>query len=142
VAGVALLSIGDGIGDACDLTSADDKDNGRLVITPKPLNLKSQGRVVTTCIELPAAFNPADIDPTSLLLEGTLAVLTPPTPKLGDGDEDRNPDLMVKFSRTGLIHGLGDMGRDQGNVELRVTGTMDKSPFEVRGTVRVPGTCP
>jgi hypothetical protein len=49
---------------------------------------------------------------------------------------------MVKFSRTALIRLLCDTGRDQGHVELRVTGTVAGNPFEVRGTVRVNGTCP
>ncbi len=133
---------GDGIGDACDLTPSDDQDNGSLVMNPKTLNLKSQGRVVTTFIELPSAFNPADIDPTSLRLEGTLPALTPPSPKLGDGDEDGSPELMVKFSRTELIGVLCDTGRDKGTVELRVTGDVAGQPFEVRGAVRVNGTCP
>jgi hypothetical protein len=133
---------GDSIGDACDLTPLDDVDNGSLVIHPKSLNLKSKGRVVTTVLELPSSFNPADIDPASLLLEGTLPVLTPPTPKLGGGDEDGPPDLMVKFSRTDLIRVLCDTGRDHGTVELIMTGIVDEHPFEVRGTVRVHGTCP
>jgi hypothetical protein len=132
----------DGIGDACDLAPLDAQDNGSLVLTPKALNLKSQGRVVTTFIELPSGFNPAEIDPTSLRLEGVLPVLTPPAPQLGDDDEDGIPELMVKFSRTGLIRLLCDTGRDRGNVELRVTGTVAGNPFEVRGAVRVHGTCP
>ncbi len=133
---------GDGIGDACDLTPANDADNGSLVINPKTLNLKSKGRVVTTFFDLPSAFNPAEIETTGLRLEGILPVLTPPTPKLGDGDEDGTPDLMVKFSRIELIHLLCDTGRDKGNIELRVIGTVAGNPFEVRGTVRVNGTCP
>jgi hypothetical protein len=98
--------------------------------------------VVTTLIDLTSAFNPAEIETTSPHLEGILSVLTPPTPKLGDGDEDGTPDLMVKFSRTELIHLLCDTGRDKGNIELRVIGTVAGNPFEVWGTVRVNGTCP
>jgi hypothetical protein len=133
---------GDGIGDVCDLTPADAQDNGHLVITPKTLNLKSKGRVVTTFIELPEAFNPAGIDPTSLLLEGALPIVTPLTPKLRDGDEDATPELMVKVSRRDLIGVLCDTSRDQGTVELRVTGRVNGQPFEVRGSVRVNGHCP
>jgi Thrombospondin type 3 repeat len=133
---------GDGIGNACDLTPSDAQDNGSLAINPKTLNLKSKGRVVTTFIELPSTFNPANIDPSSLRLEGTLPMVTPPAPHLGDGEEDGIPELMVKFSRTGLIRVLCETGRNQGNVELRVTGTVAGNPFEVRGTARVNGTCP
>jgi hypothetical protein len=133
---------GDGIGDACDLTPADAQDNGSLVITPKTLNLKSKGRVVTTFIALPPAFNPAGIDPTSLFLEGALPIVMPPTPKVRDGDDDGAPELMVKFSRRDLIGVLCDTGRDQGTVELRGTGRVDGQPFEVRGSVRLNGYCP
>jgi len=133
---------GDGIGDACDLSSSDAQDNGSLVIAPKTLNLKSKGRVVTAFIELPAAFNPAAIDPASLRLEGVLPIVMPSPPKLSDSNGDGIPDLMMKFDRTELIRVLCATGRDHGNVELRVTGDVGGTPFEVRGTVRVNGHCP
>jgi hypothetical protein len=133
---------GDGFGDACELTPFGEAANGHLVINPKTLNLKSKGRVITTFVELPTSYNPADIDIASLLLEGVIPVVVPPTPKLGDGDEDGTPDLMVKFSRQALITLLCDTDRDQGTVELRVTGNIAGDPFEVRGTVRVQGQCP
>jgi hypothetical protein len=132
----------DGVGDACDLTPSDDADNGHLIINPKTLNLKSKGRVVTTFIELPSSFDPAAIDVTSLLLEGALPVVIPPTPKVGDGDGDGTADLMVKFSRRNLIALLCETHRDKGEIELRVTGNVDGDPFEVRGTVRIQGQCP
>jgi hypothetical protein len=137
----------DGIGDACDLTSSDtvdsdDGDNGSFVIHPKTLNLKSKGRVVTTFIELPSGVDPADIDLSSLRLEGVLPLVIPPTPKLGDGDGDGTPELMVKFSRPGLIQLLCETDQTTGNVELTATGEVAGIPFEVRGTVRVNGQCP
>jgi hypothetical protein len=130
----------DGFGDACELTPFDEADNGHLVINPKTLNLKSKGRVITTFVDLPTSFNPADIDIASLLLEGAIPLAVPPTPKLGDGDG--TPDLMVKFSRQLLIALLCETDRDKGTVELRVTGHVAGDPFEVRGTVRVQGKCP
>jgi Thrombospondin type 3 repeat len=132
----------DGFGDACELTPFDEADNGHLVINPKTLNLKSKGRVITTFVDLPTSFKPADIDLASLLLEGAIPVTVPPTPKLGDGDEDGTPDLMVKFSRQALIALLCETDRDKGTVGLRVTGNVAGDPFEVRGTVRVQGQCP
>ena len=98
--------------------------------------------MITTFVELPTSFNPADIDIASLLLEGVIPLAVPPTPKLGDGDEDGTPDLMVKFIRQALIALLGETDRDKGTVELRVTGNVTGDPFEVRGTVRVQGQCP
>jgi hypothetical protein len=49
---------------------------------------------------------------------------------------------MVKFSRRQLIAFLCETNKDMGEIELRVTGTVDGEPFEVRGTVRVQGQCP
>lgn len=132
----------DGFGDACELTLFDEADNGHLVINSKTLNLKSKGRVITTFVDLPTSFNPADIDIASLLLEGAIPLAVPPTPKLGGGDEDGTPDLMVKFSRQLLIALLCETDRDQGTVELRVTGDIAGDSFEVRGTGRVQGQCP
>ena len=117
-------------------------DNGHLVITPKTLNLKSHGRVVTTFIELPSAYDPAAIDVSSLRLEGSLPMAVPPTPKFGDGDGDGTADLMVKFSRRNLIALLCETGEIEGEIELRVTGNVDGHPFEMRGTVRIQGQCP
>jgi hypothetical protein len=134
---------GDGIGDACDLTPTDD--NGDFVINPRTLNLRSRGRVITTFIELPAGFDTAAIDTTTLLLEGLLLPTTPP-PSTGDEDEDGIPDLKVKFSRHDLIGLLCETGRTTGTVPLRVAGEIEADPnplpFEVRGTVRVTGKCP
>jgi Thrombospondin type 3 repeat len=132
----------DGIGDACDLTPAGAGDNGSLTLTPKTLNLKSKGRAVTTFVELPSSIDPADLELSSLRLEGLLPILTPPTPKLGDADADGTPDLLAKFSRGALIGWLCDTGRDHGTVELRMTGLVEAYPFEIRGVVRVNGHCP
>jgi hypothetical protein len=131
---------GDGVGDACDLTPSEATDNGSLAVMPRTLNVKSKGRGVTTFITLPPDFNPATIEVASLRLEGWLPVIVPPTPRLVDGDG--TPELMAKFSRQGLIALLCDTDREQGEVELRVTGIVDGEPFEVRGTVRVQGKCP
>jgi hypothetical protein len=65
-----------------------------------------------------------------------------PTPKLGDGDEDGIPDLMVKFSRQALIALLCETDRDKGTVEDWVMGNVASDPFEVQGTVGVQGQCP
>lgn len=70
-------------------------------VQPDTLNRKSQGRWVTCYIELPPDYSVADIDVTSLRLNGTL----PPAPKpvtIGDYDGDGVADLMVKFDRSGL----------------------------------------
>ena len=132
----------DGIGDACDLTPTEAGDNGRLTLTPTTLNLKSKGRAVTALVELPSGSDPADLDISTLRLEGVLPVITPPAPKLGDADADGTADLLAKFSRGALIGWWCATGRDHGTVPLRVTGLVDGQPFEVPGSVRVNGQCP
>jgi hypothetical protein len=131
----------DGLGDACDLTPAEGH-NGSLAITPNTLNLKSKGRVVTTVLELPPGVDPAEIATSSLRLEGVLPIVTPPTPKVGDSDANGTPDLLVKFSRPDLSQRLCEMDQTTGTVELTMTGEVAGRTFEVRGTVRVKGTCP
>lgn len=138
---------GDAIGDACDLTLSntmdpDDAGNGSLAVSPKTLNLKSKGRAVTTFIELPTVVEPVEIDLSSLRLEGVLPFMIPPMPKIGDGDGDGTPDLIVKFSRAELIHLLCETERTAGDVVLTMTGEVIGLPFEVRGTVHVNGQCP
>ena len=132
---------GDGIGDACDLTPSNAEDNGTLVITPKTLNLKSKGRVVTMFLELPAGLAPAAIDLSTLRLEGVLPVVIPPTPKAGDRDGDGTPELMAKFSRQDLIAWLCTTGCDHGTIALTATGLANGLPFDVRGAIRVNGQC-
>jgi hypothetical protein len=97
---------------------------------------------VTAFLELPTGFDPAGIGTTSIFLEGMLPIVTPPTPKLGDGDADGIPELMAKFSRTELIRLLCHTGRTHGPVVLRVAGTVEGNSFEVWGAVRVNGQCP
>jgi len=133
---------GDGIGDACDLTPSEADHNGSLIIIPKTLNPNSKGRLVMAFLELPTGFDPAGIVPTSVFLVCVLPLVSPPTPKLRDGDADGIPELMAKFSRTELIHMLCDAGRTQGPVVLRVTGTVEGNPFDVRGAIRGNGQCP
>jgi hypothetical protein len=133
---------GDAVGDACDLTPADNSDNGSLVVTPKTLNLKSKGRVVTTFLEFPAGADLGALETSTIALEGVLPTVAPPAPKLGDADGDGIPDLMIKFSRRELIGLLCDTDRDKGTVELRGTGLLAGVPFEVRGAIRVNGQCP
>ena len=72
-------------------------------ITPQSLNLKSNGRWVMAHIELPEGYSAADIDVSTILLDG---VVEPETSKVpGKGK------LLVKFSRNAVkIHTQGNYG--------------------------------
>lgn len=69
---------------------------------PNTLNLKSLGKWVTCYIELPEGFDPADIDVSTVMLNGVVPAELSPT-DLGDHDSDGIPDRMVKFGREEFI---------------------------------------
>lgn len=69
-----------------------------LDIDPDAWNLGSRGRWVTAYIELPSPLDVADIDVSSLLLNGVVPAALRPT-AIGDHDGDGIPDLMVTFPR-------------------------------------------
>lgn len=83
-------------------------------------------------IELPPGYKPADIDITSIRLEGSIAAETRPY-GIGDHDKDGIADLMVKFKRSDLINLLsaGD------KVTVQVTGKVGAMTFEGVDVIRV-----
>ena len=69
---------------------------------PDSLNLYSRGMWVTAYIEFPEGYDVADINVSSILLNGTVPV-DPHAPwAIGDYDGDGVQDLMVKFNREQL----------------------------------------
>lgn len=95
-------------------------------ITPRTLNLQSQGEWMTCHIELPENYDIADIDIGSLRLNDVIPA--EPNPVAVGGKK-----LMVKFSRPALqaIVSVGEV------VELKVTGLVDGVPFEGWDNIRV-----
>lgn len=120
-------------------------------IDPNTLNLKSSGKYVTCYIELPAG-DPAEIDVSTILLNGAIPAEPAPT-AIGDYDSDGMPDLMVKFDRGVLIASLGAPGvamwlreKGSGNVPLAGAGTqemvvtgelLDGTPFMGSDDIRI-----
>lgn len=102
-----------------------------LDIDPNTLNLSSHARWITAYLE-PDGFQAADIDVSSLRLEGSVpAVLK--SAALGDHDADGIMELMVKFDRTEL-----DPLLVLGSNELVVTGSrVTGETFEARDTIQV-----
>lgn len=93
-------------------------------LDPAVLNLQSKGQWVTTYIELPDGYNVADIDVSTVMLEGTISAEDHPT-ALGDYDGDGIADLMVKFNCQALIERL--VGTT-GEVTLTVSGELNDGP--------------
>jgi len=113
-------------------------------IDPDTLNLKNDGKFITTYIELPG-YNVADIVLETVHLEGIPAI-TDPTygfvkdPDLMDHDGDGVLERMVKFDRATVISLL--IQHMSPNVKvavtLEVTGNLvDGNAFEGSDTIRV-----
>jgi len=105
LATVAAGTISFGVGDSAptDNTGAYTVWIGvpaEIDLAPKTLNLRSKGKWITAHIELPVGLDPADIDRTTLLLNGVPAAVKPWS--ISDYDEDEIADLMVKFSRVAV----------------------------------------
>lgn len=112
-------------------------------IDPDTLNLKSKGKWVTGYIELFAGFSVADIDRSTILLDGLIPVDSkwieqPLDSVIGDYDDDGIPDLMVKFDRQILIDYLEGQGVADGDaVTITVTGEVTGIAFVGTDTIRV-----
>jgi len=99
---------------------------GKLVIKatvdfdPDTLNKKSNGKWITCYIELPSGYNVANINVSTLKLNGIVPAEPSPT-AIGDYDNDEIPDLMVKLDRVSVaaILPVGD------NVEVKITGSLN-----------------
>ncbi|MDH5685973.1 MAG: Ig-like domain-containing protein, partial [Hadesarchaea archaeon] len=100
-------------------------------IDPDTLNLKSQGRWITTYIELPGVYDLASIDLATITLEGVVPAEPHPT-EMGDHDDDGIPDLLIKFDRS-AVQSLVSVGE----VELVIAGKWHAVLFKGRDTIRV-----
>lgn len=88
-------------------------------IDPDTLNLKNKGNWVTAYIELPAGYNVADIDVSTLWLNGSVNAEKKPA-SIGDNDNDGIIDLMAKFDRP-AVEVLLEVSE---NVEITVSGSL------------------
>lgn len=105
-----------------------------LDVYPGTINLKSKGKYVAAYIELPAGYDVADIDISSLVLAGDCEPNQKKRVKIGDKDDDGIPDLRVIFSRADLRRSLTSGGM----TELTIDGTLlDGTSFSGTDVVRV-----
>jgi hypothetical protein len=88
-------------------------------IDPDTLNLKNKGNWITAYIELPAGYNVADINVSTLLLNNLVPAELKPS-SFGDEDNDGIVDLMAKFDRA-TVEGLLEVSE---NVEITVSGSL------------------
>ncbi len=102
---------------------------------PDTLNLKSQGKYVTTYIELPVGhgYDPSMISPGTVTLNGQIKSEAKPV-EIGNYDADGIPDLMVKFNRA-EVQKILQAGE---KVRITVTGSLtDGRLFEGTDFIRV-----
>jgi hypothetical protein len=121
-----------------------------LNISPNTLNLENKGKWITAYIELPEGYSVADINRTTILLNGTISVdpfwiSKPIKSVIGDYDNDSIPDLMVKFNRQQVINYIManvDLERLYEvrfmTITLTVTGKLNNgTPFQGSDTIRI-----
>jgi hypothetical protein len=111
--------------------------NAAIDITPDTLNLKSKGKWITAYIELPEGYDAADINVSTIMLNGTVPAEPSPT-AISDYDSDGIPDLMVKFDRNAVVHYIYNQGIRYGNANLTITGKLnDGTLFKGSDVIKV-----
>jgi parallel beta-helix repeat protein len=122
----------DGIGDASYIINEKNVDRYPLMnpwplslritvqVYPDVLNLQHKADWVSVCIELSAYYNISSVDPSSLVLNGTIQVDT-------SAPIHYNytvPSLTVEFNRTAVSEYILSEGIMHGNVTLAITGKL------------------
>lgn len=111
--------------DFSSLKPPPSKIEATIDIDPNTLNLRSKGKWISACIELPEGYEVEDIDVSTILLN---AVVPTESSKVG------GKKLMVKFDRSEVIALLPQLGE----AELIITGTLfNGTKFEGSDTIRV-----
>jgi PKD repeat protein len=112
---------------------------------PDTLNLKSKGEWVTAYIEFPEGYDVADINVSSILLNGTISVDPNASTAIGDYDGDGIPDLMVKFDRAEVTaYIIANVNMTElcekrfMTTTLTVTGCLNNgTPFQASVTIKI-----
>jgi hypothetical protein len=102
-------------------------------VDPDTMNVRSRGKYVTAYVEIWPGCDPADIDLSTVSLNGVPAVTGKGfADSVGDHDRDGVPDRTLKFDRGAVLETLEE------NVPLRLDGALlDGSPFRGSDVNRV-----
>jgi len=112
---------------------------------PDTLNLKSKGEWVTAYTEFPEGYDVADINVSTILLNGTIPLNVDAPVTIGDYDNDSIPDLMVKFDRAEIIaYIIANVNMTElyekrfMTTTLTVTGYLNNgTPFQASITIKI-----
>jgi hypothetical protein len=114
--------------------------NAKVDIKPDAINLGSTiDKSIIAYIELPADFNPKDIDASSILLFGKIS---PQSRAVEFTDHDRNgiSELVVNFSFQSVVEYLTSSKLVQGDIAFTVTFTLNGRTYTVKDIVAVSGS--
>jgi len=142
-----------GIWDTPYVLDENNKDNYPLMepwtsldIDPDTLNLKIKEKWITAYIQLPEGYNAADIDASTILLNGVIApvldskygFVTNSREYLVDHDGDGILERMVKFDRASLASWICQSVKMRHEVTLAITGELtDGTLFAATATIFV-----
>ncbi|MBA7622523.1 hypothetical protein ES703_29901 [subsurface metagenome] len=120
------------VGDSVHVTEIAQIIAASVDFDPDTLNLKSNGKMVTTYIELPKGYDVKRIGISSIRLNGIVPALAKPS-EVGDYDKDGVLDLMVKFDRSAVSDVLttGDL------MKVTLSGKVAGIDFEGSDFIRV-----
>ena len=97
------------------------------------LNLESRSSLAPAYVELPEGYNVSDINPSSILLNGSIPIHPLIHPTIGDHDNDTIPDLHIVFNRTEIVEYIQSEGIAYGNVNLEIEGSFVRTPATFEG---------
>ena len=100
----------------------------RLLLSPRTLNLKSNGRRITAKLEVPAGFDVNEIDLSTVRLQKGIYA------DLQNTEMIDSQNIMMKFDRADLQISAGEADK----VDVVITGTFkDGTPFIGRDSIKV-----
>jgi len=113
-------------------------------IDPDMSNLRSRGRWITAYIQLPEIFDAADINASTLMLNGTISPVLDPkygfvtnsSEYLVDHNNDEIVERMIKFERAAITSWIYQSIGMQHDVSLTITGELNDGTLLV-GSVTI-----
>jgi len=103
-----------------------------MEIDPNTINAGSGGNYISAHLEFPSGYDPANVDLSSVRLNGTVAA-SPDFFDIKDWNHNHVPDVTVKFLRDAVDAAL----QEGDQVPISITGTINGACFAGTTTVRV-----